>query len=230
MVLEPMEPDKAYGHCVEVLQEAEPLYAEDLTDLCKADEALLRARLGKIASRERCILVALIPDVDTLQWHHAREDFVARELFNKLPLTKGATVKGAGEMRVWCIWTRTFGNETDGNTLNILRLVIEGEDLLELQTSEEGSPKTGLQDSDHERLHATMSVLQAAQREAAVWSMKDVQIWNPTPLATKAIKQLDPAASLIDRDEESIASLRWHGPKLDPVPIHWLGNEKYGWC
>ena len=213
------------------LQAADLLHADELPELCRADEAALRARMAQSASLNGGITVALIPDVETIGWHHAREEFIAKELFNEPPLVKGAIVKGEDGSRVWCIWTRTFGGEEAGNTLNILRLVIEGDEDLGRQTSQDGSALTSLRSADQQRVLAAASVLQAARREAAAWAMKDVQIWNPTHLAMLAVRYLDPSATLVQRDEESIASLRWHGPELTPgVEINWVGNEKYGWC
>ena len=166
-----------------------------------------------------------------MQWHSAREDFAAKELFNKRPKVKGAIVQVEEGIRVWCIWTRTFGNERHGNTLHILRLVIEGEEDFERHWLGEESSTPSLGSSNKQRVFAAASVLQAARQEAATWTMTDVQIWNPTPLAVLAAKHLDSSVSVLHRDDESIASLRWHGSKLDPgVEINWIGNEKYGWC
>lgn len=209
---------------------AASLYADDLAELCTADEAALRDRVAAFPMRTDHVLVALIPDIHTLQWHHAREDFLAEELFKRSPVIKGAMTKTEDGSRVWCTWTRTFGNEEDGHILNILRLVIEGEEHFERQVSEEAGVNS-LPSSDQQRLSATASILQAAQREAAAWSMQDVQIWNPSPLATLAVKHIKPSATLVHRDSESIASLRWHGPGVGSnVEIDWIANEKYGWC
>lgn len=215
----------------ENLQKVVLLLADDLPDLCRADEAALRARIAQPASQDSSLVVALIPDIKTILWHHAREEFVASELFDKQPRVKGAIVNGGKGSRVWCIWTRTFVNEADGGTLNVLRLMIEGEEDLEPQSLAEDSPRASLQSTHQQRVIAAASVLRAAQLEAATWSMKDVQIWNPTPTAMMAIKHLGSSASLIHRDEESIASLRWHTPELAPgTIIKWVANEKYGWC
>ena len=231
MALDPAKQRKDGSNPFKNLQAADLLYADDLPDLCRADEAALRARIAQPKSPDGGITVALVPDVETIRWHHAREEFIAKELFNKPLPVKGAIVRGEDGSRVWCIWTRTFGGEEAENTLNILRLVIEGDEDLGRQTSQDGSSLTSLRSADQQRVLAAASVLQEARREAVAWTMKDVQIWNPTHLAMLAVRYLDSSATLIQRDEDSIASLRWHGPELAPgVEINWVGNEKYGWC
>lgn len=204
-----------------------PLHADELPELCSLDEKWLRKSIAQPTSPPS-IRVALIPDIKTMQWHHAREEFAGKEMLNCDPFNKGALAKTSTGEQIWCIWTRTFGSEADGNTLNILRFVIEGEQLTR-QNENEKDPIT-LQPLDQEKVWAGAAVLRAAQREAARWDMKDVQIWNPTPLTVLAAKEVEPESQVIHRDEESIASLRWHGVDADRSKVQWVGNEKYGWC
>ena len=209
---------------------ASPLYTDDLAELCKADEIALKAALAKSRAGSSEIKVALIPDVITISWHHAREEFVANELLGRMPQVKGAIVKDIEGARAWCIWTRTFGSEQDGNTLNILRLVVEGE-TENCAIADEAASTVPFILSNHSQILAATAVIQSACREAAKWPIKDVQLWNPTPLTILAAKQVEPSAKVIDREDESIASLRWHGLESDPgMKVTWIGNEKYGWC
>ena len=172
---------------------------------------------------ESKIRVALIPDVHTMTWHHAREEFAAKELLNREPDIKGAYVKTDSGDQVWCIWTRMFGPD---NTLHILRFMIEGETVA---NSGEHEP-LNLEHPDHGRVRAATAVLQAAQLEAGKWPMKHVEIWNPTPLAVFAARQIDPTVCIIHREQDSITSLRWHGDLGEYTKVEWLLNEKYGWC
>ena len=208
---------------------ARPLRADDLEKLCNLDEQLLRAGMARDVSSKRT-RVALIPDLITMQWHHAREEFAGREMLGREPDIKGACVDCEDSSRVWCIWTRTFGSTEAGNTLNILRFFIEGEEDAVRDESGAMSDVTKLTTSGHAKLHGAAAVLHAAQLEAARWDMKDVQIWNPSPLLVMAVRYIEPSMELIHRDDESIASLRWHEEPADQTKVEWVSNEKYGWC
>ena len=167
--------------------------------------------------------VALIPDLETVQWHHAREEFVGQEAHGKVPKIKGAIVGDEVGKRVWCYWTRVWYNEdvsvVKGNTMHILRLVVE-DDVLGLRDVSEGDSKT------------VAALLAFAQREAEEWRTEHVEIWSPSPSALAGAQLLDKSAKLIDRDAESIASLLWYPEHEGAATDHvdWIGNEKYGWC
>ncbi|KAK5165348.1 hypothetical protein LTR04_001270 [Oleoguttula sp. CCFEE 6159] len=216
---------------VGTLPQSRPLHAADLAELCAIDEGLIRERMTRSSSDGRWT-AALIPDVDVIQWHHAREEFVAKELYGRTPVVKGAIVDNKPGHRVWCYWTRMWYNddpqENKDNTLHILRLVSEGESL-----SEGHPPDANHQTNGHSSIApAIASLLAAAQQEASQWTMGDVEIWNPTCVTIEAAQHLDPAAEVTHRDKESIASLRWYGENPDRPAEHvnWIGNEKYGWC
>ena len=183
--------------------------------------------MGKPIPSHSKIRVALIPDAKTMIWHHAREEFAAKEMLGKDPNIKGAFVKTNAGDQVWCIWTRTFGSNEAGNTLHILRFVIEGEGLA--CTSE--TKHFVSEPSDKAKVRAGAALLQAAQLEASKWDMKDIQVWNPSSLTVLAAREVEPAAEVTHRDEESIASLRWHGIHPEErSQVEWVCNEKYGWC
>ena len=180
-------------------------------------------------------LVALVPDLETLQWHHAREEFVARELHGRSPEVKGAlTTYRAGKCpatkRVWCIWTRTFGNQDNGDVLDILRIAIPAEKD-DIASSDGHEPETFKPNADSQAL-AIAHVLRAAQVAAGEWGMKHVHAWNPTAPVVYAAQLLDPAVQVVERENESITSLRWHEPAPDVTheATEWVGNEKFGWC
>ncbi|MCJ1414023.1 hypothetical protein MMC32_000348 [Xylographa parallela] len=190
---------------------ARALYAADLGMLCEADERLLRRRMGRWGDGGVDTRVAFVPDVETMAWHHAREEFAAREVLGRWPEVKGAVVEGA-EGRVWAVWTRTFGKGEEGNVLHVLRMVVEGED------GEDGEGTW--------RVEATAEVLRAAQREAGRWAMKTVEVWNPEGVVVVAARRIHGEVEVVERDEESITSLMWYGEG----EVEWVGNEKYGWC
>ena len=176
------------------------------------------------------VRVALIPDLKIMQWHHAREEFAGKEMLGREPDTKGAHMDCEDGSQVWCVWTRTFGSTKAGNTLNILRFHIESQEDTVRDESKAGHDLTDLKSTDQAKLHGAVAVLRAAQVEAARWDMKDVQIWNPSLLIVLAARQIAPSTKLIHRENESIASLKWHGDPEDRIKVEWVGNEKYSWC
>lgn len=203
------------------------LAASDLSDLCKADEQSLRSRLAKINK----LAIAVVPDAATLAWHHAREEFIAKEVFNRDPEIKGVIVGTEPGKRAWCIWTRVWTNpdEDDGNTLHILRLVVE--DGLH-SASNDFSPATEAKTSEVQSspaVPAIAALFAAAQKQAAEWDMEVVEFWNPNSIALAAARTLDEGAKVHVRDKASICSLRWYGEE-DGQELQWVCNEKYGWC
>ncbi|KAL8960733.1 MAG: hypothetical protein Q9193_002610 [Seirophora villosa] len=198
----------------------------DLEELCTVDEVLLKSAMARPASPDVDIRVALIPDAATMQWHHAREEFLGMKLCNRFPTHKGALAKTTDGRRAWCVWTRTFGTSPQENLLNILRLVVEEEEAIGRNSLEITAGK------DHEASEtAIAAILEAAQLEASSWGMTSVQLWNPSPLTIRAAKKVEPSFAMIDREDESLPSLRWHGKTLPANPIiGWIANEKYAWC
>jgi hypothetical protein len=211
------------------LPQARPLLASDLPKLCAVDEQLVRSSLKDAPADQT--FVALLPDIATIRWHHARENFVGQELHGNAPEVKGAIVGTEPGKRIWCYFTRMFYNadpsKSEGNTLHILRIVVEERGLF---TWERASAEVDLS----AYIPAIAALFKAALEEARKWNMAEVEIWNPTEATVKAAQVLAPDAKVIDRDIESIASVMWYGARKSPGPVadevDWLGNEKYGWC
>ena len=120
-----------------------------------------------------------------------------------------------------CIWNRVWANdnpeESKGNTLHVLRLTIEDDNL-----DYEGS------DRSPAHMAGIVAVLRVASHQAHEWHMQEVELWNPQPRSLLAAQQLDDSAKVIHRDIDSVTSLKWYGEEEDQV--EWLENEKYGWC
>jgi hypothetical protein len=211
------------------LPEARALLAGDLPKLCSIDEQLIRSSLQSAPADKT--FVALLPDIATIRWHHAREEFVAQELLGKTPEVKGAIVGTEVGKRIWCYFTRMFYNpnpsESKGNTLHILRIVVEERGLFTWERASVNADMSAY-------IPAIAALFRVALEEAKKWNMAEVETWNPTNATAKAVHVLCPNAEVIDRDSESIASLMWYGPRRTSGPVaeevDWLGNEKYGWC
>lgn len=203
------------------------LKASELEYLCEADEHSLLSQISKLEKPA----VAIIPDLATITWHHAREEFVAKELFNRTSDVKGAMVSLESGLQAWCIWTCTWSGQGDkhGNTLHILRLVVEegdGSTAYDFSPASEESVAS-LQSSP--AVEAVTALFAAAQKHAAMWDMRTVQFWNPNSVALAAAKKLDESVVVQAREKDSICSLRWYG-KGDGVGIDWVCNEKFAWC
>jgi len=132
---------------------AQLLESKDLQKLCELDESRIRRTLAQ--ARDGKTHVCIMPDHEHIQWHHVREDFMCQKIFAKQPTVRGATIGEQGH-RVWAIWTRNFygpvGKPSSGNTLHILRLVIEDEALeSEFSSKTGGAPSNGsLLDEQHQ--------------------------------------------------------------------------------
>ncbi|EAW14448.1 uncharacterized protein ACLA_074860 [Aspergillus clavatus NRRL 1] len=200
------------------LPKARTFGADDVRDCMCSDEVLQKERESlRAASNENPGVnkVAILPDFDHFTWHWAREEFYVEKLHaDRAP----PQIKGAGEdqARVYCAWTRNFGETPQDNTLYILRWVYD-----EPTTPEETEALA----------KAMAAILRRAQLEAHEWDMAKVDFWNPTPLLQKAVGLLDSPAELIHREKSSIASLRWTGATLGlGDEVEWVWNEKYAWC
>jgi hypothetical protein len=203
------------------------LKSSDLEYLCEADEHSLLAQISRFEKPT----VALVPDLATISWHHAREEFVANEITGRTPDIKGASVSIDGGGQAWCIWTRVWSDSSSehGNTLHILRLVVEGSDG---SATHDFSPATehgvaSIQSSS--AVQAVAALFAAAQKQAAEWDMRTVEFWNPNNVALAAARKLDKNVKVQARERESICSLRWYG-KVDGNDVEWVCNEKFGWC
>lgn len=204
---------------------------EDLPDLCAADMRMIQKQL-KNAKGEK-FHVALVPDIDAISWHHAREEFVCPRVFSgKTPSIRGA-IAGEPGHRIWAIWTRSYysplGPNSD-NTLHILRLVIEDELAPSSFSKLTGGPSydEGILQTKAGQLKA---ILEVAKSEAKDWATRHVELWNPSDYVKMLVDRTGLEHSKVEREKESIASLMWYGEgKGGANDIVWLSNEKYGWC
>lgn len=200
------------------------LKSGDLAELCELDETILRNRL---ANSQGGYTVAVIPDILHLSWHHAREDFVAQELYNKRPDIKGAIIGEQGR-RVWIYWTRVWASPTESSpsTLHILRLAFEDETWSDYDAA---SSDTVAIVKNSEIVRQIATLLAVAQFVASEWQMEEVLLWNPSSATLAAALSIDPKAAIAHREEESITSLRWFG-EGSWKDVKWEANEKYAWC
>lgn len=195
------------------------LYAGDIPKLCKDDEAMIKASMLKSTDGKTHMSVA--PDISHFEWHRAREVFLTKAIFGKTPDVRGAMIGQPGA-RMWALWTRAYYGKLDaveqsGNTLHILRLVIEDEE--QPQTDERLARQA----------EGLKAILEAAQDEAQKWRLRHVEMWNPSELAKGLIEKVGIDHTPVERQVSSIPSLMWYGPG-QTEEVQWIKNEKFTWC
>ncbi|KAI0142719.1 hypothetical protein GGR57DRAFT_485921 [Xylariaceae sp. FL1272] len=203
----------------------------DLPELCKRDEAMIRAALATPApDLQRRVII--LPDVDHMLWHIRKEDFATNHLFQKIAPAKGA-IAGPPGKQVWAIWThRYYGRhdqEFSENILYILRLVVEGDQTANRAFSSHEEQYPSLADEQKSYL---MAIIQAAQSEAAEWHLDHVKLWEPSPAVHQALTNSGLEHHVVEREDDSIASGLWYGEGDDAVghAPAWIDNEHYAWC
>ena len=211
---------------------AKSLLAGDLDELCQEDEAMIRRKMTRRTEDGKLRLV-LVPDLDHMLWHHSKEEFACEKLFGKYPQVKGAIAGEVGN-RIWAIWTHRYYGDPDsiasGNTLYILRLVIEN-DVAANADAPEGKEITCNVEQQDIRVNHMKAILQTAQAEAAEWKLSSVHLWDPSSLAQQLIDQTGIQNSKISREDEGIASLLWYGEGSGKEDmLEWVANEKFAWC
>lgn len=187
------------------------LSAHDLRDrICPKAIAILEAQLQARSNQTPAVrYIAIRPDYDHMEWHHVRERFQAKALYDKDP-----NIKGAEDPVTGCamIWSRVWGETTQNNKLHILYTIIP---------TEAPGNVTG----------SITALLLRAQIEASTWEMHGgVELWSPAASVLEAAQFLagEEKVQIAVRDKESVCSLRWIDGERQKV--EWLANEKYAWC
>ncbi|KAI4635820.1 uncharacterized protein J4E87_000777 [Alternaria ethzedia] len=210
---------------------ATPVIEEEIGDLCKQDEDLVRFRMA-IPTREAKTRFTIIPDLDHMLWHISKEVFATKHLFDRIPNAKGA-IAGPPGSQVWALWTHRYYSHPDAgtsrNVLYILRLVMEVDETATRLSSDAAKlPEPAMYEQQAVYLRA---VLHAAQAEATEWKLDVVKLWDPTPLVRDMLAQSGLKLEVVERENDSIASLLWYnadGGVSDEIPL-WLNNEHYAW-
>jgi hypothetical protein len=211
--------------------QASHISREDLTALCKADEAMVRKIMAS-PTQEATRRMTILPDLDHMLWHIQKEEFASNFLFGRVPHAKGA-IAGPPGSRVWVVWThRYYGQpeaESSDNTLYILRLVFENHQPRENIFCENDGLSHDFELK--ERVDNFQAVLAAARAEAAEWKLDQVMLWDPTKSVQELMRQAEIEHFLVEREEDSIASGFWYNESGDRAEApRWINNEHYAWC
>jgi GNAT superfamily N-acetyltransferase len=165
------------------------------------------------AENSSVTFTAISPDEDHFEWHHAREEYLAKILGKDQPSVKGAIHRDTG---LAVIWSRRFAAQSKDWQLTILHTAIPS-----------GINPT----EENQRIFAAL--LLRSQLEAADWDMAaGVEIWDPPHLVLAAAQLLrtheEPKVEVITRDKEHICSLRWTASQEDKIV--WTNKQEYAWC
>lgn len=204
---------------------------EDLEALCKRDEAMVRKAMT-IPDREVTARITILPDLNHMLWHIAKEEFACNYLFGRIPHAKGAIVGSPGN-QVWVVWTHRYYNHPNthskSNVLYILRLVMELDETASRLPSDAGRRLIG--EKHEEQRKFLRAVIQAAQIEAAEWNLDIVKLWDPTPLVQEMLGQSNIDYVVVEREEDSIASGLWYNEagQIGTIVPLWVNNEHYAW-
>lgn len=182
----------------------------DIPRLCVKDVASLHRSLSELPSNKTRI--AFVPDYQTMEWHWAREEFVApilRKHIGIKPEIKGAiTVDG----KCWLLWNRDFGK--NASQLYIIRYVNLSKD-----------------EQDPVNENQITALFRAAGMEAHKWGLQKVTIWNPDETCVRAAtRAAGSGVKFVERDTDSICSLMMHKTRSGPDLVDWEANEKFAWC
>jgi hypothetical protein len=210
---------------------ATAILENDLDDICKRDEALVRSQMSA-PTDEIKTRFTIIPDVDHTGWHIGKEQFATIHLFGKTPTAKGV-IAGSPGQQVWATWVHRYYGPLDAeeprNVLYILRLVVEVDGTATRLPGD--AAKRPTKDVYETQVKLLNAVLQAAQAEAAEWKLDVVKLWDPTPLVLDMLKDGGLEYTVTEREEDSIASLLWYdqqGGISKESPL-WVNNEHYAW-
>ncbi|CAG5153132.1 uncharacterized protein ALTATR162_LOCUS3047 [Alternaria atra] len=208
-----------------------PIMENELGDLCKRDEEMVRLRMS-VSTREVKTRFTILPDLDHMLWHISKETFATEYLFDKVPDVKGA-IAGPPGSQIWALWTHRYychpNAESLQNVLYILRLVVEIDET-STRLSTNAAKRPG-HDAWNQQMEYLRAVLQAAQVEAENWKLDVVKLWDPTPLVLDMLAQIGMEYEVQERENDSIASLLWYdtnGGINSEAPL-WLNNEHYAW-
>jgi len=186
----------------------------DLPPLCNKDVDSIQSQYHETPLQPNVdAYIAYLPKYHVMKWHHSREEYLGKLISGKTPTIKGAI---SSSEKAWCIWNRNFNTlDPSLNKLSILRMVdTEGND-----TAEEV------------KVDEMMALLAAAQEQARLWGMKEVLVWSPSERVVKAAtKILGKQVEVVERETDSICSLRWNGEEGHDANVIWDLNEKFGWC
>jgi GNAT superfamily N-acetyltransferase len=197
------------------------LTKEELRPVCDRDVAALTERFAAGFGDSEKTHVAFLPSWEQIAWQLAREEFMAREMFSKEIVHRGA-VSASGNS--WVV----FDHDWREKKLKVQRIFsLVPEPVAEDQTRGNAESRSKYQE--------IRDLVEATLAEAARWGLQKVLIWNPDEVVTDVVGRLwrerrgEVQVVLDERLDGSIPSLRLRAGR-DMTDVVWEENEYYAWC
>ncbi|KAF2245781.1 hypothetical protein BU26DRAFT_553584 [Trematosphaeria pertusa] len=187
------------------LPKTDPISADGISALCERDTQGLRAEYSAQDIGKESSLMVVLPTAELVSWLHALAEFMGLKTRGKAPVHKGAI----SNRDTWIYWHHDFRKQC----LYVQRI------------------RTFVKESEP-RTKALAAVLLHACREADIWELPKVAIWDANPEMRLAIDLLASRqvirASNGDSARREKLSIRWkdQGMKMDPMIEK---NEFYAW-
>jgi hypothetical protein len=180
------------------------LHAEDIKELCDRDvSALIEEREHTKVNKHHSILTVL-PTHDLICWQHARAEFIGLKIHSKTPHNKGVIHSSDA----WIYWTHDFRKQQ----LFIQRV------------------RTFIEDNEN-RHNVLAKLLLYAIREARLWSLPRMIVWETGPDMQKAVyilkSRIGGLESILEAQRRETISVRWRGGEMREYTV--APNEHYAW-
>ena len=181
------------------------LHAKDVSPLCERDIAALRFEISQRRVLEGQITMTVLPTAELIGWLHGRAEFFGLNLFDKIPLNKGAIC----EEDSWIFWHHDFRKRC---------LYIQRMHFIE-QDEELG-------------IRCLAALLVAACREAKTWGLPFLITWDTSPKvhgACMLLKSLGDGVEmlLMEKRRETISIRAGVDQGTGLLDLH--PNEHFAW-
>jgi hypothetical protein len=180
------------------------LHAEDLKGLCEGDVSALITEMESTKVTTNHSILTVLPTHDLIRWQHARAEFIGLKILGKAPHNKGVAYSSGA----WIYWTHDFRKQQ--LFIQRIRIFVENEE---------------------KRHNVLGTLLLYAIREARLWLLPRVIVWETGPDMQKAVdviqSKVEGLESVFETQRRETISVRWKGGELRDYTV--APNEHYAW-
>jgi hypothetical protein len=182
------------------------LHAENLKGLCDRDVSALITEMESTKVAAKHSVLTVLPTHELVRWQHARAEFIALKILGKAPHNKGVIHSS----NAWLYWTHDFRKQH--LFIQRVRIFVEEE-------------------KEEERHDILTRLLVYAMREAKLWQLPRIVVWEPGPGLEKAVdilkSRIKGLAPVFEARRRETISVRWQGGEHKDAII--APNEHYAW-